>query len=531
MPCQFSRTYCVYASTELGRKMKVATALNKQEPIRGEHGASLILIVVSAGFLIIFVFIAFQFYTLNSGSREVRNAVDAAALNVSKQVATLRVPIGDQFSDVADKGGLVGMSNINRVWGKAYLINANAEAIQKEGLANQYTTQNADQAYRLAQQANDTLVDTVTCKTKLDAFFNDIANIRRAKLLGSNSELKTVDGPGWDVGMVDRGAQSNLKFDEKQIPKGAAVAPSNAGHVKGYTPFNANNKNFTFASFIPNEMPHLTTDSNFNANDARNNPVTGNPVPNAFRANGINFGAKASLSASASSVANPRHTYRMAIPHAYIAIIMQNMAFWKVKEKDAAPPTPYKFEPQTVFGIKGYKLKNNRILNGYASLGNEYKSGTLLGSMNALPGNHQEQYERMLQRIKEIKHDFTMPELMNMLQRVPPAPMYIIYPVYGTADNTDPSIKIQSVIPGEPLPVAWMNSPIMFDGMAKLIVNENEQRDEPNYCWPQIIGGNPDCEKYTQVSGTVRWAPGTGFGPCLGVLTVSRTTISNFITE
>lgn len=489
------------------------------------------LVVVSAGFLIIFVFIAFQFYTLNSGSREVRNAVDAAALNVSKQVATLKVPIGDQFSDVADKGGLVGMSNINRVWGKAYLINANAEAIQKEGLANSYTVQNADEAFRIAQQSNDALVDTVTCKKKLDTFFNDIANIRRAKLLGSNSELKTIDGPGWDVAMVDRGAPSNLKFDEKQIPKGGSVAPNRGGHVSGYTPFTANNKNFTFASFIPNEMPHLTTDSNFNANDARTNPLIGNPVPNAFRANGVNLGTKASLSASASSVANPMHEYRLAIPHAYILIVMQNMAYWKVKEKEAAKATPYDFEPKTVFGIKGYPLKNNRILNGYASLGNEYRSGTLLGSMNALPGNHQEQYDRMLQRIKEIKHDYSMTDMLNLLKSVPPASKYIIYPVYGSQDKTDPKIRITPVIDGQPLPESWMNSPAMFDGIAKIIVNENEQRDEPNYCWPQIIGGNPDCEKYTQVSGTVNWSPGTGFNSCLGVLTIARKTISNFITE
>lgn len=498
---------------------------------RSQNGASLVLVAISAGFLIILLFIVFQFLTLNSGSREVRNAVDAAALNVSKQVGTLKVPVGPQFSDVADKGGLVGMSNINRVWGKAYLINANAEAIQKEGLTNQYTTQNADEAYRVAKIANDNLVNTLTDKKTLDQFFNDMANVRKAKLLGTASELKTVDGPGWDVAMVDRGAPSNLKFDEKQIPKGATVAPISANHVSGYKPFNANNKDFCFASFIPNEMPHLTTDSNFNANDSRTSPLTGNPIPNAFRANGINLGNKASLSASASSVANPRHEYRLAIPHAYIAIIMQNMAFWKVKDKDAAPPTFYKYEPETVFGIKGYKLKNNRILNGYASLGNEYKSGTLLGSLNALPGNHQEQYERMLQRIKEIKHDYTMGELIGMLQKQPPAAMYIIYPTYSSADKTDPTIQITPVIPGQPLPVAWMNSPIMFDGISKLIVDETEQKDEPNYCWPQIIGGNPDCEHFTQVSGKVTWAPGTGYGPCLGILKVARTTKVNFIVE
>ncbi|HIA51420.1 MAG TPA: hypothetical protein EYN91_04950 [Candidatus Melainabacteria bacterium] len=137
----------------------------------------------------------------------------------------------------------------------------------------------------------------------------------------------------------------------------------------------------------------------------------------------------------------------------------------------------------------------------------------------------------MLQRIKEIKHDYTMGELMGMLQKVPPAPAYIIYPVYSSQDKTDPKIKIAPYDPQQPLPEAWMNSPIMFDGIDKLIVDEHEQRDEPNYCWPQIIGGNPDCEKYTQVSGKVMWAPGTGFGPCLGILKISRTTISNFITE
>ncbi len=512
------------------KKRHARALLNKS---RRKSGASLVLVAVSAGFLIILLFIVFQFLTLNSGSREVRNAVDAAALNVSKRVGTLKVPVGGQFSDVADKGGLVGMSNINRVWGKAYLINANAEAIQKEGLTNQYTTQNADEAYRVAQIANDSLVETLTCKKKLDEFFNEMANLRKAKLLGSASELKTVDGPGWDVAMVDRGAPSNLKFDEKQIPKGATVAPSNAKHVSGYKPFTANNKNFVFASFIPNEMPHLTTDSNFNANDSRTSPLTGNPIPNAFRANGINLGNKASLSASASSVANPRHEYRLAIPHAFIKIIVQNTGLWYVNGKQIAPPTFYKCFPETVQGIKSYKLPGSgRLLNGYASLGNEYKSGTLLSSLNALPGDHQEEFNRMLQRIQEIKHDFTMAELMSMLQKQPVAGMYIIYPTYSSNDNTDPNIQILAIAdPTAPLPVPWMNTAIQMDGMDKLIVTEAEQKDEPNYCWPQILGGNPDCEHFTKVSGKAFWKPGTGYGPCLGVLTVARLTVSNFIAE
>ncbi len=150
--------------------MRNARLMNSSKQ-RNQSGASLVLVAISAGFLILLLFIVFQFLTLNSGSREVRNAVDAAALNVSKQVGTLKVPVGAQFSDVADKGGLVGMSNINRVWGKAYLINANAEAIQKEGLTNQYTNQNADEAYRVAKLANDSLVNTLTDKKNTRSIF------------------------------------------------------------------------------------------------------------------------------------------------------------------------------------------------------------------------------------------------------------------------------------------------------------------------------------------------------------------------
>ena len=197
----------------------------------------------------------------------------------------------------------------------------------------------------------------------------------------------------------------------------------------------------------------------------------------------------------------------------------------------ALPPTT-NAQPETYQGIKGHKLKNSgRILNGYASLGNEYKTGTLAAALTALPGNHQEEFDRMLQRIKEIKHDFTMGELMSMLQKQPPAGMYIIYPTYSSADNTDPSIQILAVDPNEPLPIPWMNTAIQMDGMPKPIVDETTQKDEPNYCWPQIIGGNPDCEHFTTVSGKITWQPGTGFGPCLGELRATRVTASNFIAD
>lgn len=500
---------------------------------RSASGVSIIVVVVAALFLILMLFMVFQFSLLTGGSREVRNAVDAAALNVSKRVAELRVPLESKFADVADSGGKVGLANINRIWGKALLINANAEEIQKEGLANQYTQQNASESFRMAQQANDALVAQLTDKSTLDTFFNQMASLRGAKLL--NADLKTVNGPGWDVGMVDRGAEANMMFDTSQFPKGTNVSALQAGSkfMKGYTPVEMNGKTFCFTTFRPNEMPHLISDSYFDKNNRNSSGIANvsNPIPNAFRANGIASSVKANLGASASSVANPRRIYNLAIPHAYVSLHMDNVARWYVNGK-LAKVTTYKFEPETVNGVKDFPLPSGAKLNGYASLGNEYKSGTLLGSISALPGDKTAPLMRMVQRIQEIKPDFSLATLKSMLQKEPPGGFFVIYPTYKTPDNSDtPQLTMVRVTEGVSLP-AWLDLAIAIDGMPKPVADETTQRDEPNYNWQQVVGGNPaGGEHWTEVSGKVVWTPGTGFGPCLGDLRISRQTVSNHQAE
>src|ERR1700722_5511612 len=88
---------------------------------RTAGGASLFLVILSAFGLIVLVWGVFQVYLVLGGSREVRNSVDAGALNLSKRIFELRVPVDPNYQDVADSNGQIGMSNINRVWGKAYL--------------------------------------------------------------------------------------------------------------------------------------------------------------------------------------------------------------------------------------------------------------------------------------------------------------------------------------------------------------------------------------------------------------------------
>ncbi|MCC6979729.1 MAG: hypothetical protein IT343_15530, partial [Candidatus Melainabacteria bacterium] len=42
-------------------------SLQKSRRVRGQGGVSMVLVAISAGFLIILLFIVFQFLTLNSG--------------------------------------------------------------------------------------------------------------------------------------------------------------------------------------------------------------------------------------------------------------------------------------------------------------------------------------------------------------------------------------------------------------------------------------------------------------------------------
>ena len=103
--------------------------------LRTTTGASVFLVILCAILSILCIYAAFHYFIIMGGSGEVRNAVDAAALNVSKHAIDIKVPSGDFFEDCANSQGQVGITNINRVWGKAFLINANVQAMKTAGQA------------------------------------------------------------------------------------------------------------------------------------------------------------------------------------------------------------------------------------------------------------------------------------------------------------------------------------------------------------------------------------------------------------
>jgi hypothetical protein len=126
----------------------------------------------------------------------------------------------------------------------------------------------------------------------------------------------------------------------------------------------------------------------------------------------------------------------------------------------------------------------------------------------------------MLQRVQEIKPGFTMAQLVALLQSVPVAQnKYYIFPVYHTADLTDPQMQIAPQ--GGSLP-QWLNVEAP-DGLGAAIGNEPPLQDDPNYNWENIVGGkSPNGKHWVDISGTVGWQPGTGVGGCLGNLLVAR---------
>lgn len=495
---------------------------------RSRQGASVILVALSAVAFIALLYAAFQYFVVMGGSIELRNAVDAAALNVSKRVVEIKVPANDFSREVADSSGNISATNINRVWGKACLINANEQSMQSEGLAGN-SAGNAEQAYQFALDQNNQLHLQLTDKGRLDFYFNQIAANRKTKMLGTETTAQTGSQSEWASALVDRGEESNLSATMQQFPPGVQldiVKRGNRSYMKGYTPIRANNKVFCFVPYRVGEMPHLISDILFEKNRV---PISGvdNPIPNAFKEAGMASGNQATLQASACAVVNPQVRYTIAIPHSYVRITFVNRARWFVEGKQY--PSPIKTYPNypqdKLQGVKDAKLTTGGFLNGYGNLGYEYKQGSLWFGLNALPGDHMPALMRVVQRVQEIDPNFSIGQLKALLMTQTfskdPEVKYLIFPTYNTPDNSDPKIQIQpdtGSLPG------WL-SKTDADGDAGLVMTEPEQKDDPNTCTDLIYGGqSPTGKHWTMCSGQVQWRPGTGMGQCLGELTVARTT-------
>lgn len=494
------------------------------------RGAALGLVIASTVVIVLLILALFQMGMLMGGSRQVRNAVDAGVLNLSTRIMEVRVPVSADYRDVADSTGNVGLSNINRIWGKAYLVNANQESMQTAGQSTGASQAAAQTAFQSAQSMNNTLYGRLTDDMMLNSYFQQMSQQRQATFLnGSTIDKSKIDV--CSVALVDRGGESNILMSPSQLPAGItpqAVQLGNRTYLKGYTPMQANSKRFYFATFRAGQMPHLISDSYFEQNRPDIRP-TGSDypvVPNAFKRYGEAPAAPSTLQAVAAAVANPQRQYTLAIPHAFVSIQIDNTAKWYVNGVKVSEST-YGFRPQNYHQVVDYQIPvNGGILNGFASLGNEYQSGgNLMQAINALPGDHNGPLMKLVQRLQEIDPSFSLNRLKNLLASQTVSPVngkYFLYPVYSTPDLTDPRIQIAG---GNNKPPAWIDPANPPDGLQASTGMEPKQVDSPNTCWEFIVGGRAASGKHwTECSGNILWQPGTGYSQHLGELRFARLT-------
>ncbi|HEY9731862.1 MAG TPA: hypothetical protein V6C89_08115 [Drouetiella sp.] len=525
---------------------------------RNARGASIILVALCAIGLIALIWGAFQVMVVMGGSREVRNAVDTAVLNVGKHAVDVTTATSPAFSDVANSNGGVTISNLCRIWGKAFIINANAVDMQNEGTATTDTQKSAQTAYTIAQQTNNSLSAQLQDKMTFQQHFNSIAQNAPTKLLGQNAVVQgSQSNSTWSTAMMDKGSQSNLYFNPNQLPPGCGASYSdvkcgNNSFFRGYTEMTVNGRDFYLPSFRNGEMPHLISANAFKKN-VTNQMGSSSPIPNAFQESGVVSEGTTTLTANACAQANPQRQWGLAIPRSFVSIVFSNLSRWYL-DKDVRTGQwilrkviPYGTTPgQTIWGLKQVSLRPpppanppNGIggkMDGYASLGNEYKIGNAWDIFNALPGDHQTPLNKMVQRVREIDPNFTMGRLQSLMQSVKipatdqPTVQLIIYPKYSGPDWTNPTMQI--AVAGFGQTPGWISYPIYFDGSAINVLTETPEQDEPNTCWDNVIGGtSPSCYHHTEFTGNVIWQPGTGMYQCLGELRVARVTNIYFTSD
>jgi Flp pilus assembly protein TadG len=502
---------------------------------RKAKGASLALVAAFAIVLGLVLYATFNLTYMFGGSQQVRNAVDAGALSTAQKVLTVSAKPGEIYPDVVDTSGNITLSNVNRVWGKSLLVNANVQSMTVEGQALPQAQGNGKTAFTGAEDINGQLYQQLNNTTLLSTFFNQIAAQRSINMLGSGGGMQAnIKSINWPTALLDRGAESNLTFSPGQIPGDANISVTAVGSaMAGYSPIKANGNYFYFVPFRSGEMPHLVSNRIFDMNRSDKTPIANiTAIPNGFSVTGNGTGPDGSLGSSAYAITNPQTHYLLAIPYGYLSIQITNTAKWFVEGKQVSE-SAYGTEPEEQWGVKNAKLSTGGMVNGYASLGNEFTGLSLYWTMSDIARNNPVLVQKMVQRMQEVNPTFTKNQLITLLtsqQLVPGVTRYLIYPVYSTQDNTNPNIVI-SPITGK-LP-KWLVATYTPDGSELAIPPVPPSGAGPpppppanraNTNWQVLIGAQKPNGHHTTLIEQNLWEPDSGLNQCLGQVRVAHTT-------
>jgi hypothetical protein len=501
---------------------------------------ALVLIVLGVGF--------FFFSMYLGAANETKNATDAGALNVGKQVLSdtkvCVVIAGDPkeefFRDVTDPtpvpgvgNGIVDLTNIDRIWAKALFVAINADAA---GGASGDAAQNVSDAQAGAQSLSDKLAAKLTDENNLHTYFEDYSKQNSTRMIGVGTTVVANPGPDrWQTSMMDPNKESNIEVTGNlpigyslpggySIPTQRVPIPSGAAgkkYLKGYFPLTVANNTFWQVPYLFDQKPHLVSQTLFDVDKT----VSGwdKAVPNAFSVGGKVATKPGVTGESATSwvQTNPRKQFPLQFPNGFVRVILKpnDLQWWL----DFVPMDQTTYEPfpetekESGDGIPYPIPFICETVSATAHVGNEYVPPTLLTAMCG-PSQGGKPFDYIYQRCQEMLPDCTTSDVKLALTACIPSndtseQTFYIYPVAGHIIATSDAMTIA-------LPLGCSK-----DGTAEM---SQEWSDSTPGVGNYLIedwtcDGVPGVEFVLPIVTVINrsWTPGTGYSKgCLGELTV-----------
>jgi hypothetical protein len=507
---------------------------------------ALALVVLGLGFL------AFSMYM--GAQNETKNAVDAGALNLARQVidnVSVQLsadPEQQFFNDVTTNGnGVVNLRNINRVWGKALFVAINSDGANNDSGNAGDTTASVQSAHDGALAISDALAAKLKDPTKLYQYFTDFAAANSVRMIGKGAAVNYVPGTGWQTSLMDRKDESNLQLmpnlplkynlnSAYSTPSTRNPIPQTAAglnFLRGYVPITVASQTFWQVPFQFDEKPRQVSRTPFTAAQQPPNmlPSTwSTAVPNAFSVQG-EAAKTGAVSENAFSFVetNPRQTFPLQFPNGFIRVILkQNTLQWNL---DGIPldSTTYSSEAGTTIDSIPYPIPPIcASAQGEATVGNEYVPPVLyIAVCGNSPPNNGNTMNYLLQRCQEMIPSTQMSDLVAAMMLCPISPedadqTFYIYPLGGKIVATPDSATA--------LPSGCDKSG-SAEGTAQT-TDTDGPNPIPNLCIETWTCYTPVMfPTFTLLTNTRTWKPGTGYNSgCLGELSVHHTSDAELIT-